>query len=436
MFPIMVLYKLLVYLMLVISVPLWVLAWLFSEKRRASLLQRFGFRTGFSQPESSPAKIIWVHALSVGEVISVLPLVQALKKRFSDISITFTASTRSGFETAREKLTCENSRLVDQLGYFPLDIGCSIRRVCNTLQPTAVILVETDLWPNFLYEMKTADIPVILVNARLSKRALKGYGFFRPFFSWLFSLPERILVQSALDRDRFVLLGVNPDRVVVTGNMKFDQPYPRMTQMDIQNLKQQLSLDSKARIIIAGSTHEGEEILICKAYGNLKSEFPGLVLIVAPRDPGRCKPLKSTLSREKYRVSAMSDLKHHAAASDIILVDTMGVLAKLYAICDAAFIGGSLVKSGGHNPLEPAVFSKPVCFGPDMSDFLEIADLLIAGNGSRQVASVKDLEQFFHRILADEQLCRYMGQQNFSVVSAHCGAVDQIIDQMEQVKIV
>ncbi|MBU2431116.1 MAG: 3-deoxy-D-manno-octulosonic acid transferase, partial [Proteobacteria bacterium] len=221
-------YKLAGYVLLILLLPFLFLLWLFSQKRRANLLARFGLKPG-TKPTVSGQKRIWVHALSVGEVVSSVPFIKALKEKAPLTDIIFTASTKTGFDMAGHLfLNSDSSRnsenvWISQLEYFPFDLGFCIEKVRSRIAPDAVVIVETDLWPNFLYEMKKNNIPVILINARLSDRSLKGYQFFRSFSSLMFSSLAAIMAQSHRDKKRFECLGIEKEKIQVTGNIKFDQ---------------------------------------------------------------------------------------------------------------------------------------------------------------------------------------------------------------------
>jgi 3-deoxy-D-manno-octulosonic-acid transferase len=412
----------------VLSLPL---IYLFSEKRRAGLLVRLGLGTAW-KPKESGEKRIWIHALSVGEVRSAVPLAKALKHRHGQAGIVFTASTRTGVETAGQLLL--KTGLVDQLGYFPFDFGYSVRKIGGLIGPDAVIIVETDIWPNFLCEMKQRRIPVVLVNARLSERSFKGYLRFKRFFSTVFSSFTEIMVQSPLDAERFQGLGLSPEKIQVTGNLKFDQAAEEMEDSFIPSMGARLNIQVETLILVAGSTHEGEEDILLRVYQTLKPKYPNLMMILAPRDPRRCHALLPHMVSMGLSASLLSQTP--SLPNDIVLVDEMGVLSRLYALCHAAYIGGSLVPEGGHNPLEPAAFSKPVLFGPDMSDFLLISTLLKDHGGSKQVGSETELAHELGLLLENPELQTRMGRLNHEVFLNHSGAVSKILRNLERLHIV
>ena len=432
-------YKILVNFLFLLVLLFLPFVYLFSEKRRANLLPRLGINSGFKK-KTDGEKRIWVHALSVGEVISALPFVKALKEKQNNLTIIFTASTQTGFDMAKHLLKNEmslkgNRRVVDQLGYSPFDLGICIKKICGLIQPDSVVIVETDLWPNFLYEMNKKSIPVILINARLSKHSLKGYLFLKRFSSMFFSFITHIITQTQLDKKRFQSFGVDKKKISVAGNIKFDQIYENRDEKSINDKKDILDIQSGEQVFLAGSTHEGEEKILCNVYKKIKKKIPKLILIIAPRDPRRCSAVKSYFKFHAVSAEFMSDVEASKRQYSVILVDRMGELVELYAVCDLAFIGGSMVKEGGHNPLEPAAFAKPVLFGADMSNFLLISKMLTESGGARRVESEIQLEKEIETILGSSQIQQQMGLHNFEIFSQNSGAVKRILEKMEHLDI-
>jgi 3-deoxy-D-manno-octulosonic-acid transferase len=426
------LYKTIINILFIILLPVLPFVYLFSEKRRANLLPRFGLRTGLFLKQEGE-KRIWIHALSVGEVISSLPFVTALKEQHKEMDIVFTASTKTGFDMAEHLFLKKEGGLVDQLGYFPFDLGGCVKKIRRLIDPDVVIIVETDLWPNFLYEMTKKNIPVILINARLSKSSLRGYLFFRKFFAHFFSSLTLIMAQTSVDKRRFQRLGIDPDKILVTGNIKFDHPLEDMDKKKIKGMRDRFGMQRQTQVFVAGSTHEGEEKILCKVYKNVKKKFS---MILAPRDPKRCPELLSYFLSNDVQAVLMSKMDELKACPEVILVDKMGELFQLYSICNVAFIGGSMVQRGGHNPLEPAAFSKPILFGTDMSDFLLISKLLLDHGGAKRVKSEQDLSKALETLLENNLAQQQMGTKNFEVFSRNSGAVQRIITNMERLEIV
>ncbi len=419
-------YNVIVTMVLAVMLPFFPVMALFSEKRRATLLPRLGIFTGIKKQRTA-SKRIWIHALSVGEVRSAKPLVNALKGR--DREIVFTASTLTGFNTARELFLDGDTPLVDQLAYFPFDFFGSVNRVCSRIAPDMVVIVETDLWPNFLWQMKSRKIPVFLVNARLSQRSFKGYHRFRIFLGPLFSLFSRILVQTDLDARRFEELGVDKERISRCGNIKFDQEPPRVARERISEFRERLGHKGGNKIFLAGSTHPGEEQMLVDLFLRLKPRHPDLAMVVVPRDPKRAEQVRGLFSAGGVdaRFFSALDTLDGTRVTDIVVVDTMGALAWLYAVCDIAFIGGSLVDFGGHNPLEAAAFAKPVLFGSHMADFALVASLMTESDGAFMVSGLEELMGKTEQLLDDPVLAEKTGKRAAGVFYENQGAVERTV---------
>ncbi len=425
-----ILYNILLHTILLIMLPVLPAIWLFSKKRRQNLLQRLGFNHGFTRKEEGTRRM-WIHALSVGEVKSALPLVTALRQKYPDWSIVFTSTTVTGQKMARE-LYRSRPPLADQTGYFPFDFPFAVKAITRGIGPDRVILVETDLWPNFIHFLKKSSIPVILVNARLSRRSFKGYRMLRHLFLPVLANLSRIFVQTDQDRERYAALGLPGKKISVAGNIKFDQPASPGRTVPATDAGHRLKLSDHDLMWIAGSTHEGEEQIIGRVFARLKKRHPALKLILAPRDPGRCPAVLSLLNQQELSPRLFTRPGHDPESADIILVDVMGVLAGLYAICDIAFIGGSLVPGGGHNPLEAAACGIPVLFGPGMDDFSLIAQQMAQNKAAFMVADHNELYRQTNRLLADSALRHDMGTNALEFFNSRRGAVANILEQLEE----
>lgn len=424
------LYNILLFLGITLGLPVIIPVVLTSRKRRKTVLQRLGLR---SFPESlkqgklhsSGEKPIWVHALSVGEVISAVPLVKALKERFEDKHIVFSVSTKTGFEIAGNLLK-EN---VDGIFFYPYDLTISVKYIANKIDPACVIIVETDIWPNFLFEMKRHRVPVILVNARLSDKSFSGYKRLAVVTRAVFSAFSKICAQSGEDARRFGLLGVPLSKIEITGNFKFDQVYDPVSVVELEKIKGLLHFLPQEKIFLAGSTHKGEELILGDAFSMIKKAFNHYRFIVVPRDPKRAGAVSRIFRSAGFSSALLKDLEGEAPGKsfDVIVVDVIGILTKLYALADIAFVGGSLVSCGGHNPLEPAAFSKPVIFGPDMGDFLEISRMLIESGGAVRVEDANGIYEASAMLISDSQKIQTMGKCAFDVFHANKGAVDRTL---------
>ena len=422
------LYQIVVSAGFVFLLPFLPLVWLVSEKRRANLLQRLGIKTGI-QKKTGLQKRIWIHALSVGEVRSALPLVKSVKQRFPKIHIVFTATTRTGFDTAQHLFCSPGHHLVSQIAYFPFDLPWAVARVRHLISPNLVCLMETDLWPCFLHSMVNNNIPVVLANARLSKKSFARYRRLGRAGALFFSGLSHVLVQTKKDQDRFEALGLPNERLTQAGNIKFDQPLLVLDKKQKLDLKTWFGMHNADRLWIAGSTHPREESVLLTVFQQVRQAVPGLKLVVAPRDPARCAQVADDLARQGCRPRLLSQTRYQPDNTPVMLLDCLGVLSSAYAVCDAAFIGGSLLPFGGHNPLEPAMFKKPVLFGPHMDDFSGIAALLLAEKAACQVADRDGLARALQMLLTQPDQAADMGNRAFQVCEKNTGAADRTLDR-------
>jgi 3-deoxy-D-manno-octulosonic-acid transferase len=305
--------------------------------------------------------------------------------------------------------------------------------VVEKIAPDVVVIVETDIWPNFLFEMKKRKTPVVLVNARLSNKSFTGYKRFDFFTKPLFLSFANICTQSVEDANRFQALGVPSHRMMVTGNIKFDQEFQFLSMEDIEDLRKGLQILPSQKVLVAGSTHNGEESILVDAFSKMKTEFKDLLFVIIPRDPERAKSVYRIFQTAGFSVGLIKEMEKTSEGHrfDVMVVGRMGILKKLYAIADIAFIGGSLVACGGHNPLEPALFAKPIIFGQDMSDFAEISKFLMESGGA---VSVHDSASFFEAaagLLRDSKIAMEMGEKAYQVFNANKGAVEKTLEVVE-----
>ncbi len=371
---------------------------------------------------------VWVHALSVGEVLSSVPLVKRLKEKIANKRIVFSVSTKTGYEIACKLLP----ETADTIFFFPYDLYFSVKFVAKKVDPSIVVMVESDIWPNFLFEMKNRDVPVLLVNARLSDRSFKGYKRFSFVVKRILSVFVKICAQSGQDAERYSIIGVPSEILTITGNIKFDQDNVGFSEAETRELKSSMKIQPDHKILLAGSTHQGEEIIILEAYRKLKTDINDLILIIAPRDPERAESVCGIYKSAGYAAVQLKDISraNPVRKCDIVIIDIIGMLKKLYSISDAAFIGGSLVKKGGHNPLEPAAFSKPIIFGPDMSNFAEIAGMLLEAKAAMQVFDAAEFYKAALTLLEDEKAAVRMGKNAYDIFLDNKGAVEKTVDEI------
>jgi 3-deoxy-D-manno-octulosonic-acid transferase len=414
----------------VLLLPLIVYAVTATAKRRHTFRQRMGWcRSPWpSDSGRSAGQCIWVHALSVGEVWAAQPMVLRLRQVHPDFRICFTTSTFTGFQTARQ-LFGQQRRI--GLAYFPYDWIGAVRRVASQINPSMVVLIETDIWPNFMMEMHRRRVPVSLANLRLSEGSWNNYRRFSWAARYLFNGFEKIAVQHHLDMNRLISLGIPPEKVSVTGSIKFDGFASEQGANVTTQWKRNLNIPSGVRVLVAGSTHAGEEKILLEVIRTLTCCGAAPVLILVPRDPLRSAEIVASCGGFGLDAGLMTSVLNHSpgvhVCPQVVVVDSIGVLKALYGLADVAFVGGSLVPCGGHNPLEPASWGKPVLFGPDMRDFSLISKLLLEARAAQRVMNADELLQAVTKLLADPRLAADMGLRGLRVVEEHKGSVDSAL---------
>ncbi|MEW6263431.1 MAG: 3-deoxy-D-manno-octulosonic acid transferase [Thermodesulfobacteriota bacterium] len=365
---------------------------------------------------------VWIHAASVGEVRVAASLIQALTKRAPDLTIWLTATTSTGLSAARSSLPCP-------VFAFPLDAFGSPGRALSRLQPDLVIVLETELWPNFLKAAKEGGAKVMLANGRISIRSVKGYRKVGFLIREVLEHLDLMAMIRPEDADRIISLGASPARVRVEGNAKYDLLWERADFERLEYFRRSLGLDRARPVLVAGSTRSGEEAQVLEAYLRLRDEFPNLHLIIAPRHVERSREIENLIRRRgcSWARRTRAD-QTPLPAPDVTLVDVMGELFFLYGLANAAFCGGSLVKRGGQNPLEPAVWGVPVLYGPSMEDFLDARELLEASGAGRAVTGPDDLYEAVRELLADSEKARSLGQAGRRALAGHQGAAGRLAD--------
>jgi 3-deoxy-D-manno-octulosonic-acid transferase len=442
-------YSLLMGLAALLLLPYWLIQGLHHGKYLSNLSERFGLSfPSLSKLPADRAGAIWIHAVSVGEVLSGVALAKSLKQAYPKRPLIVSTTTMTGQALARQRLP-----FADAVIYFPLDWAFCVRRALQAVQPAVVVVLETEIWPNFLREAGRRKIPVIFVSGRISDRSFARYqsyfgkfGFFlRPFLRSALGNASAFLMQSQIDADRIRALGAPADRVSVSGNMKYDQALPAPTPLS-NWLEAEARRRGRHPVIVAGSVVASEEPLALIAFGTLQGEYPNALLLLAPRKPEHFQQAADFIheSRRKFlRRSQLSVPKpgtadgqptngEGAISSDVtvVLVDSIGELASLYGIADGAFVGGSLVESGGHNILEPAAFGKIPVFGPSMENFAETASRFVAAGAAIQVTSPEDAGVAWIELLRDPERQRRMGETAKRLVDESRGATARALGEI------
>ncbi len=422
------LYNTLLTVFLVVAAPYFVFRALIGGRFRRELIQQIGFL-----PTLSLKKPIWVHAASVGEVFCTIPLLKRIKKVFPECPIVLTTMTRTGNQAAKTYIP-----EADAVLFFPVDHPFTLRRAIARIQPSLLLIAETELWPNLLRSCGKKGIPIVVFNGRISEKSFRGYLFFKFFFKECLKHVSLFLMQTEEDRIRIIEIGAASDKTRVVGNLKFDQTISSPTQEAVSEMARDLGLKGKEIILIAGSTHSGEEEMLLGLFKNLRKTDHRVVLLLAPRHLERLEEVEKILRKESLswirRTSCpMGQDRSNEEPKDlpeVVLLDTMGELMSLYSLGTLIFVGGSLVPVGGHNPLEPLFFKKCVLFGPYMFHFSEISRSLIKAGGAIQVGGREDLFSHLKRLLSDEGARKEVGEKGYQFLQKHRGATERMFEEI------
>jgi len=423
------LYSLLFSLGAVLSAPYYLWHHRGRSYRAGSWRERLGALPASYQQAAVGA--IWVHAVSVGETLAVASLVRELQQRYPERKVFMSHVTPTGRAIGEGRLPDVAGRF-----YLPLDWRWSVERVLRRIQPGLLVIAETELWPNLLCATHDFGARVALVNARLSERSCRGYRRLGPFMRRVFTNVDCVCAQSQPDADRFCLIGAAPDRVVVSGNLKFDAEPPALGVL-ADRLEGALQRAGRGPVLVAASTMPGEEGSVLEAWKAVRQVHERAFMILAPRHPNRCETVGQMLLSSGFRFvrrstlgEKESELISQLATSEVLLLDTIGELAGIFQVADVVFMGGSLVPTGGHNLLEPAYWAKAVVFGPHMENFREMAELFLAEHAALQVQDSVGLARCLLSLLGDTALRNQTGRQAKQVLDRESGATRRVLDQL------
>ncbi len=393
-------------------------------KVRRGIRERLGFYTAGQLAQVAGRKVLWVHAVSVGETRAAVPLLKRLKSLYPEHLLVLSNVTETGHQIARDL------REVDLCLFFPFDLSWVVQRVLRQVRPDAVIIVETEIWPNFIHGASRAGIPVILVNGRISDRSFPRYRLARKLIAPILDQIDAFCMQTELDGERIVAMGARSERVSVTGNLKFDMQVHPVDCAERERLRGAFRLPEGAVIWVAGSTHAGEEEIVTGVYRDLVASGESLFLILVPRHPERCRPVREMLAGQGLGIGLRSALEERPAPfapGEILLVDTLGEMLTFYALADLVFVGGSLVPVGGHNVLEASIMEKPVVFGSYMHNFKEISSLLLSERAGLMVNDRLELLGAVRQLLGDAARRTAMGRAGAGLLERNAGATDKTI---------
>jgi 3-deoxy-D-manno-octulosonic-acid transferase len=399
---------------------------------RADFGQRFARYSDELKTALSKRPVLWVHAVSVGEVGVCLHLTRALESRLPDFQFVVSCTTSTGMGELRRNLPPHIRRV-----YYPVDFAGVVRRAMNAIQPRAIILVEAELWPNFLWQAARRQAPLFLVNARISQRSWRGYRRFSFLFHPLFSPFRAVGCQTAEDARRLIEIGFPSHGVQVTGNLKFDAAKPEdRPGLDVPGLLEQIGVKKNARLLVAGSTHAGEEAVLCEVFLRLRRRFPDLFLVLVPRHFERAKEAAQELESRGLKFIFRGDIapatRIQAGQLQCLLVNTTGELKFFYQQATIVFVGKSLTAQGGQNPIEPAALGKAMVFGPNMQNFAPIVRALLGADAAVQVQTAAQLEEAMADLLTDDLRRAQIGARALQVVEQNLGATERTVEMILQ----
>ena len=411
----MFIYGILSTILFAVFLPIYYIIRVFNGKFLYGWREKLGF---FKQPDLGK-KVIMYHGVSVGEIIALENLIKKTKETFPDYKIVVTTGTKTGQDTAVKKY----SNIADYITYFPYDIPLAVTKFLNKINPAVVLIAETEIWPVFADCCKKRNIPLYTINGRISDSTYRLYKLLKGFFKHVFVNYTEILTQSNEDREKLISIGAPEEHTHVMKNLKFDVKKSAET-VSIEN--------DNNRIIIAGSTHHGENEIIIDTFVQLKKDFPDIKLLIAPRHLQRVPQIKDLLKKTTLPFGTRSN-NDNFKAKDIIILDTIGELSKMYSICEFAFIGGSFNKTGGHNPLEAVVYSKPAISGPSIHNFRDIYWILGRTKAGKVVKNPQELENYMRILLCDKEFYTQACKDCETVSKDQQGALDVVIERLKQI---
>ena len=386
------------------------------HKKSHGWKEKFGNVKEFSKDD----RVIHIHACSVGEALAIENLVKEIKSKIPEHKIVVTTFTYAGQQIAQKKF--EN--IADYVTYFPFDTPISVNKFLSKIKPAISIIAETEIWPYFAYSCKKRNIPLIIINARISDLSYSSYKRAKLFFKIVLANYQAVYSQSVEDKNKFISIGLDENKADVMGNLKFDIE-PTAEKVDIGQ--------SGYRIFLAGSTHKPENEIVITTYKKLKQKFNNLKLLIAPRHLERAEEIKTLLKKYDLSFGLRSDEDKFSDNTDVIILNTLGELKKMYSICDIAFIGGSFNNTGGHNPLEAAIFEKPVVSGPAIFNFKDIYEVLCKSNAGKVVQTPEEFYNYINTLLEDPEFYDRTKKATKNVFISNRGAINFVIDKIKDI---
>ena len=414
------LYNLLLYILL----PFIPLRLYLRGRKNPAYLENW--RERFALYKTPPLKnTIWLHAVSLGEAIAAIVLIKELKKKYPEKNIVVTTMTPTGREKIKSTFGDEIS-----LFYAPYDFPYAIKRFLKHINPDLLIIMETELWPNIIHYSAKQHIPILLANARLSPHSFNGYKRIKFFMGKMLSSITTVLAQSKEDGERFLNLGLSKEKLIISGNIKFDIAIPENISEEAKNLSKKLNFASNRPIWIAASTHKGEEEKILVSAKKILAILPNTLLILVPRHPERFDEVANLCKEQKFKAIRFSQNQICTEDTQILIGDTIGKLLVFYKMAEVAFVGGSLVPTGGHNLLEPAALNIPILTGPNLSNFKEISTLLFSSNAALLVNNETELAATVLELFRNKEKCQALTHAANKVITQNKGALHKILNEI------
>jgi len=418
-----IIYNIIFILFAIIYIPIF----LFKGRKREGVGLRLGIYPDALKRSLSAKKNIWVHAVSVGEVLASSPILEKLRDRYPEHRLVITTVTETGNLVAKKVANSDDIVL-----FLPFDVSFIVKKVISYINPTALIILETEIWPNLIIQSAKMNIPIFIVNGRISDDSFGRYLLIRPILKGILSSVKIFLMQSDVDRERIIALGAEAERVFTAGNIKFDKTEDIVISKEKKSdLRLSLKLSETDKLFVAGSTHPKEEAIIFSSYQELKKRYNNLKLLIAPRHPERADEICGLAFQygfDSVRVSQLSAVSSQHSASHVYILDTVGQLRGFYSIADAVFIGGSLIKKGGQNMIEPALFAKPILFGPHTYNFRDITRLFMDKEAAILVKDKTGLVKSVSDILEDPESANRLGALAREIIDSNSGASDRMVE--------
>lgn len=425
------LYNILLTIALIVGAPFHLLKLWRRGNWQQGFRQRFGRYSSKVKQAITNRHVMWIHAVSVGEVNLVVRLIEEIEKRLPNLKIVVSTTTTTGMGELRRRVPAHVEKI-----YYPIDRRKWVQRALGTIHPEAIVLVEAEIWPNFLWRAREQRIPTFLVNARISDKSYRGYRRWRSIFRGLFAGLSRVCCPTETDRQRLLDIGCRPDAVHAVGNLKFDTALRGAAhKLDARALLNELAVPENAPILLGGSTHDGEEVILAATWLQLRERFPNLFLILVPRHHERAREAGRAVRGKGIRVAYRTDLRAGRPPDglvDCLVVNTTGELQSFYEVATVVFVGKTLTAKGGQNPIEPAALGKAVVFGPNMQNFRGIVPEFLDEGAAHQVRSAAELTTVVGELLANPEQRTAMGARARQVVERNQGSIARTVEIIAQ----